>query len=471
MDSAAKPSVLIVYYTHTQQARRVADVMAEVFRERGCDVEQASIEFTDPRFIEKFSRFPFKHAALGSPGGAARADASDDGSDRNSGRGEPRRLRPHLHRFGHLVLHHEHALALISVSEAAKQVFDGKPFAAYVVCRRYWSVNLKEAKKLATKQGGRFVDAVHFQYEGGQIRSLLSLLSYFGKGEMRERSLGIKIPPTNLKPDFGDQARAFANKLADGLGPAARTAGSGGSRLSCEGGEAGFSMPNWLELLVLALASTFWPTLILIVVLALRLDRPVKILVWFLIGGLLTTVSVGIAVVFALQDASFMTGSHPPADPAVDIAAGLLSLLAAFALSRRSRKTPVSDRRSTRGACRSEEAVHGPACGRQGAPIAFVAGVVLNIVPGTFPIVALKDIAEQDASDAAKIATIIVFYVIMFAFVEIPIVAYLFAPTRTIAAVDNFNAWLGRNGRRVAAYVLAGVGAYLVVRGIVQLLS
>ena len=59
-------------------------------------------------------------------------------------------------------------------------------------------------------------------------------------------------------------------------------------------------MANWLELLVLALASTFWPTLILIVVLALRLDRPVKILVWFLIGGLLTTVSVGIAVVFAL---------------------------------------------------------------------------------------------------------------------------------------------------------------------------
>ncbi len=46
---------------------------------------------------------------------------------------------------------------------------------------------------------------------------------------MRERSLGIRIPPTNLKPDFGDQARAFANKLADGLGPAAAaSAGLGG---------------------------------------------------------------------------------------------------------------------------------------------------------------------------------------------------------------------------------------------------
>jgi hypothetical protein len=85
--------------------------------------------------------------------------------------------------------------------------------------------------------------------------------------------------------------------------------------------------------------------------------------------------------------------------------------------------------------------------------------------------VALKDIAQLDASDGAKIATIIVFYVIMFAFVEIPIVAYLFAPARTITTVDNFNAWLGRNGRRVAVYVLAVVGAYLIVRGIVQLLS
>ena len=34
---------------------------------------------------------------------------------------------------------------------------------------------------------------------------------------MRERYLGVKIPPTNLKPDFLGQAQAFANKLADSL--------------------------------------------------------------------------------------------------------------------------------------------------------------------------------------------------------------------------------------------------------------
>src|SRR5207237_10742500 len=94
-------------------------------------------------------------------------------------------------------------------------------FGTYVVCRRYWSVNLREVKKLAAKQGGKYVDGIRFTYEGGQIRSLLSLLSYFGKGEMRERSYGIKIPPTNLKPDFGEQATAFANRLADSLRPLA----------------------------------------------------------------------------------------------------------------------------------------------------------------------------------------------------------------------------------------------------------
>ena len=101
--------------------------------------------------------------------------------------------------------------------EAAK-ILAGKPFTAYVVCRRYWSVNLKEVRKLGAAQGSEYVDGIRFTYEGGQVRSLLSLLSYFGKGEMRERSLGIKIPPTNLKPDFREEAQAFAIKLADGLG-------------------------------------------------------------------------------------------------------------------------------------------------------------------------------------------------------------------------------------------------------------
>src|SRR5438874_13112943 len=64
MNSPPKPSVLFVFYTHTAQSRRVADAMASVLRERGCDVWMAGIEFTDPRYAGKFGRFPFRHAVL-----------------------------------------------------------------------------------------------------------------------------------------------------------------------------------------------------------------------------------------------------------------------------------------------------------------------------------------------------------------------------------------------------------------------
>ena len=64
MDTATVPRVLLVYYSHTQQSQRVAEVIADALRERGCDVSAAGIGFTDARYREKFSRFPFKHAVF-----------------------------------------------------------------------------------------------------------------------------------------------------------------------------------------------------------------------------------------------------------------------------------------------------------------------------------------------------------------------------------------------------------------------
>ena len=59
----------------------------------------------------------------------------------------------------------------------------------------------------------------------GQVRSLLSLISYLGSGEYRERYLGVKIPPTNLQEHHLAQARGFADALANRLPEAATTAG------------------------------------------------------------------------------------------------------------------------------------------------------------------------------------------------------------------------------------------------------
>jgi hypothetical protein len=223
-------------------------------------------------------------------------------------------------------------------------------------------------------------------------------------------------------------------------------------------------LADWLEILLLAVASAFWPTLILVVVVALRLERPIKILSFFVAGGLLTTITIGIAIVHGLKGTSVGSGSSHSLTAGVYLVAGLLSLVASAALYRSSRRPrPPAD--SSKKPSLAERSVE------HGAPLAFAAGVVLNIIPGTFPFVAMVDIAQLDAGDGTKIAAVVLFYLVMFAFAEIPIVAYLFAPERTIAVTTRFNAWLTRNGRLLAAVALAVVGAYLTGRGVARLLG
>jgi hypothetical protein len=224
-------------------------------------------------------------------------------------------------------------------------------------------------------------------------------------------------------------------------------------------------MPNWLEIVLLAVASMFWPTLITIVVLALRVPQPVRILAWFLFGGLLTTITIGLVLVFALQDSSFVSGSSHSANPVLNIAGGLLALAGALYLSRRKPTHTEPAQKQEKQSGLTQRAVE------RGGLVAFIAGVVLDVVPGAFPFVALKDIAQLDIGDAGKVASVVAFYVIMFAFAEVPIVAYLFTPERTTARVNDFNAWLGRNSTRVAVSVLVIVGIYLTVRGVAQAVS
>ncbi len=215
-------------------------------------------------------------------------------------------------------------------------------------------------------------------------------------------------------------------------------------------------MSDAVELFLLAVASAFWPTLILVDVLAFRLERPIRILVAFLAGALLTTIALGIVIVFVLQGSGLTSGSRSTFRPAVYLAGGALALVAAWAVNRTSGRPHEPGRPSP-----AQRAVGG------GIAVAFVAGIVLDIIPGVLPFVALAQIADLDASSAAKVGAIVAFYLVMFAFIEVPILAYAVAPERTTDAISRFNAWLDRNGRLLATVVLAGAGVYLLVRGLV----
>jgi hypothetical protein len=210
--------VLFVYYTYTQQTLKVVEAMAEVLRDRGCSVRMGAIEFIDPRYADRFKGFPMPHPVREIIG-MIPAEVS-------------RRRNPGEIRIPDIVSEREADLVIICSptwwlstnvpirsfleSETAGRVLKGKRFTTAVVCRRYWRHNLKTVRRLGTEREGIFVDGIHFRYDGGQLRSMLSLLSYLGSGTDRERYLGVKIPPTGIRDHHLEEARAFAAGLMDG---------------------------------------------------------------------------------------------------------------------------------------------------------------------------------------------------------------------------------------------------------------
>jgi hypothetical protein len=222
-----------------------------------------------------------------------------------------------------------------------------------------------------------------------------------------------------------------------------------------------------LELALLAVASAFWPILVVVDLVALRTPRPVPLLAWFLAGGLLTTISEGLVIVFVLEGTT-VGSSRPSVGGWGNVIGGCVALLVAYVLRARAARSR-DERPPTQGAekktSRTERMIE------DGGLYAFGAGVVLNVFPGVFPLIALRTISSLSYGNSAKILLVIGLYVCTFALIEIPLVGLLVAQARVEPWVRGLNSWLDRNGRRIGIDLLGIVGLALVARGVVQLVS
>jgi hypothetical protein len=224
-------------------------------------------------------------------------------------------------------------------------------------------------------------------------------------------------------------------------------------------------MGDVLEILLLGLVAMFFPALLAVVLVALRTSRPQLLLASFLAGGFLSANTVGLVIVFSLQGASVDSSSSSHLDPAVYIVLGALSLFAAWFVRRKQllvkkeKVEPEADKKPDR----LERALD------RGAPYAFVAGLLLCALPGFSALVALKDIAQLGWAAAPTVAIVIVFFLIMFAFIELPLIGFLVAPESATEKTMQFNHWLDRNANTLATGVLGFVGVFLIARGIVGL--
>jgi menaquinone-dependent protoporphyrinogen IX oxidase len=226
MEATRKPRVLLLYYTYTGQTLKVLETAGEVLRERGCEVTKAAIEYTDKRWADGFTRFPMRNAWTGCLRMLPAQLRRKTGEIRIPDEARSGDYDLICIGSGTWWLTTNMPMRSFLKSSEAEQLLAGKPFAAFVVCRRYWKNNLATVRKLGTERGGSYVDGIHFNYPGGQTSSLLSLISYLGSGEYRDRYLGLRIPKTNLQPEQIEETRTFAQTLADRVfGPAEPRAG------------------------------------------------------------------------------------------------------------------------------------------------------------------------------------------------------------------------------------------------------
>jgi hypothetical protein len=222
-------------------------------------------------------------------------------------------------------------------------------------------------------------------------------------------------------------------------------------------------VPNTIAL---ALAAAIYPTILAGVIVILSQPNPKRLLVGFLLGGMTVSLLAGFVIVYLVRDADSTISVSATQRPIADIVGGLLSL----ALARRIRRHGLPGLERFRQRRQRKEGVQSwtqRVLGRNSIALSVAAGAILNL-PGIWYLAALVNIAAEP-SIASRLLQIVVFNVIMFALVEIPLLVFLVDEERARKMVADFDAWVHRHPDRLAAGIAFAAGIFLLVKGVVEL--
>ena len=213
------------------------------------------------------------------------------------------------------------------------------------------------------------------------------------------------------------------------------------------------------------------PSLLAATTVMLLLPNPKRLLIGYLLGAMFTSITLGLVIVFSIEDSSVVDTTKNTLSPAANFALGGILLVIAYVLATRRDK----ERRERRERKKAAKEPSGPprwqrVMERGSARDTFIVGALLTL-PGASYLAGLHNLAGQDLSTAPTVLAVLAFNVIMMALLEIPTLGYLLAPEKTPAAVDRLKAAISRHGRQAGIWGAAVIGGLLILRGIIELLS
>ena len=232
-----------------------------------------------------------------------------------------------------------------------------------------------------------------------------------------------------------------------------------------------------VDIFLLSLLAMFNPSLLAAVTVMLLLPSPKRLMAGYLLGAYMTSITLGLVIVFTLHGSSTESTSKHTISPVEDIAIGLLLAALAFVLAT-GRDQPFQQRRQDKKdaklkakqeAGKPTESLPLRLLGRGDPKVTFVVGAVLSF-PGVSYLDALDHIHKLNPGTAATVLLVIGFCLMQQILLEVPLLGYVFAPDRTQDTVSRFRNWMGRRGRTAAVVGAAVIGTWLIVRGVITLL-
>jgi hypothetical protein len=221
----------------------------------------------------------------------------------------------------------------------------------------------------------------------------------------------------------------------------------------------------------LSLFASLNPTLVAATTLMLLLPNPGRLMLGYLAGAMMTSITLGIVIVFSFSDSSTANTTKRAISPSVDIALGLLALVLAWFV-RSDYRAHRQERKRAAAAANPDKPP--PRWQRQlskGSPRAtFVVGALLTL-PGASYLAGLSNIHKLQYGTAETVLLVIGFNIVMMWMLEVPLVSFAVAPKWTPQAIERVKGWVSRHARMFAIRGLTVVGVALIIKGVVGLLQ
>jgi hypothetical protein len=225
------------------------------------------------------------------------------------------------------------------------------------------------------------------------------------------------------------------------------------------------------QVILFSLTASLNPTLVAATTVMLLLEKPAKLMAGYLVGAYLTSITLGLIIVFSLSDSAAANTTENTVNPAVDIGLGAICLAIAFVLYT-GRVERLRERRAERKAAKGS--TEPPRWQRElskGSPrVTFVVGALLTL-PGASYLAGLSSIHKLHYSTAGTVLLVIGFNIVMMWLLEVPFASFLIAPQKTPQAIARAKAWVSRHAHIFAVRGFAAVGTLLVIKGLIGFLT